>query len=102
MSTIWTFGDIGNKNNLYRGEDSIKKFCESLIEHAIMISNFEKKKIIPLTRKEYLLYIIIKQTVIFAKKSLKINTSMMKIIVKLGTIVNLQLNTVLLHIAYVI
>ena len=57
MSTIWTFGDIGNKNNLYRGEDSIKKFCESLIEHAMMISNFEKKKIIPLPRKKNLLYL---------------------------------------------
>ena len=33
MSTIWAFNDIENKQDVYRGEDCIKKFCESLREH---------------------------------------------------------------------
>ena len=35
-----------------RDEDYMKKYCESLKEHAIKIINFEKKKIISLTNKE--------------------------------------------------
>ena len=42
MSTIWTFEDV------YRGEDYIPKFGESLREHAMKIINFEKKNVIPL------------------------------------------------------
>ena len=30
----------------------MKKFCENLREHVIKIINYEKKKIVPLTRKE--------------------------------------------------
>ena len=30
MSTIWAFGTIENKHNLYRGEDCMKKCCASL------------------------------------------------------------------------
>ena len=30
MSTIWAFNNIENKHNLYRGEECMKKFCESL------------------------------------------------------------------------
>ena len=30
----------------------MRKFCESIREHAMKIINFEKKKIIPLTNKE--------------------------------------------------
>ena len=52
MSTIWTFDSIENKNNVYRGEDCMKKFCESLREHKMKIINFEKKKIIPVANKE--------------------------------------------------
>ena len=50
MSTIWTFDHIGNKHTLYRGKDCVKKFCESLREHAKKIINFEKKKILSLTK----------------------------------------------------
>ena len=35
MSTIWTFDCIKNKHDVCRGEDCMKKFCESLREHAI-------------------------------------------------------------------
>ena len=44
MSTIWAFNNIENKYTLYRGEDCMKKFCESLREHAKSIIDFEKKK----------------------------------------------------------
>ena len=46
MSTIWTFEDV------YRGEDYIPKFGESLREHAMKIINFEKKNVIPLTNNQ--------------------------------------------------
>ena len=49
MSMIWTFNSMENKNNVYRGEDCMKKFCESLREHTVKIINFEKKKILSLT-----------------------------------------------------
>ena len=41
---IWAFDHIENKHILYRGEDCMKKFCESLWEHAKNITDFEKKK----------------------------------------------------------
>ena len=53
MSTIWKFDNIENKNNVYRGEDCMKKFCESLREHTVKIINFEKKKIISLTNEQH-------------------------------------------------
>ena len=52
MSTIWKFDNIENKNNVYRGEDCMKKFCESLREHTVKIINFEKKKILPLINEQ--------------------------------------------------
>ena len=44
MSTISSFKIIENKYAVYRGNDCMKKFCESLREHAMKIINFEKKK----------------------------------------------------------
>ena len=46
MSTIWTFDHIENKHSLYLGKDCMKKFCESLREHAKNIIDFEKKDVI--------------------------------------------------------
>ena len=43
MSTIWAFDHIENKHTLYHGKDYMKKFCESLREHAKNIIDFEKK-----------------------------------------------------------
>ena len=37
---------------MYRGEDCMKNFCTSLKEHATYVTNFEKKKMLPLTRNE--------------------------------------------------
>ena len=51
MSTVWVFGNIGNKHNLCRAEDCMKKFI-SLTEHATNVINFEKKNMLPLTKEE--------------------------------------------------
>ena len=45
MSAVSSFKIIENKNDAYRGKDWMKKFCESLREHALEIINFKKKKI---------------------------------------------------------
>ena len=34
IQKIWAFGHTENKHTLYRGKDCMKKFCESLREHA--------------------------------------------------------------------
>ena len=52
MSTIWAFDHIENKHTSYRRKDCMKKFCESLREHAKNITDFEKKQILPLTNEE--------------------------------------------------
>ena len=52
MSTIWEFHHIENKHTSYRGIDFMKKFRESLREHAKNIIDVEKKKMIPLTKQE--------------------------------------------------
>ena len=52
MSTIWRFDHIENKNTLYRGKDFMKKFCSSLREIAKNITDFEKKKMLPLLKEE--------------------------------------------------
>ena len=71
---------------MYIGEDCMKKFCESLREHAIKIVNFEKKKMIPLTSEECKSYLN-EINCHICKSSSNINTLMIKIIVKLKTIV---------------
>ena len=58
-----------NKLNYYRGEDCMTKFCKDLREHATKIINYEKKDMIPLTKKEEKI-IIIKKFVTYVKKNL--------------------------------
>ena len=52
MSTIWAFDHRENKHTLYRWKDCMKKFCTSLREHAKRIIDFEKKKMLLLTKEE--------------------------------------------------
>ena len=52
MSTIWAFDNIENKHTLYHGEDCMIKFCTSVREHATNVINFDKKKMLPLTKEE--------------------------------------------------
>ena len=54
--TSCSFDESKNKLNYYRGKDCMKKFCKDLKEHATRIINYEKKKIIPLTKEEKLNY----------------------------------------------
>ena len=56
MSTIWGFDHIENKYTLYHRKDCMKKFRESLREHAGNIISFEKKKMLLLTKEELKLH----------------------------------------------
>ena len=56
---------MGNRHDVYRGKDCIKKFCESLREHAMI-------KIITIYQNRT--YIKTQKSAIFAKKHLKIKT----------------------------
>ena len=69
MSTIWGFDHIENKHTLYCGKDCIKKFCTSLREHTKNIIDFEKKKMLPLTKEELKLYKIQKYVIFVEKES---------------------------------
>ena len=49
--THCSFDKSKNKLNYYRGEDCMKKFYKDLREDATKIINYEKKDMIPLTKK---------------------------------------------------
>ena len=42
MSTKSSYRSIGNKHDVYRIKDCMKRFCESLREHVMKIINFKK------------------------------------------------------------
>ena len=52
LFTHCPFDETKNKLDYYRGEDCMKKFCKDLRQHATKIINYEKKDMIPLTKKE--------------------------------------------------
>ena len=52
MSTILSFKSLESEHEVYRGKDCMKKFCESLREHAMEIINFKKKKMKLLTKEQ--------------------------------------------------
>ena len=52
MSIIWAFDSVENKHSLYRGEDCMKNFCSCLRKNATNVLNFEKKIVLPSTKKE--------------------------------------------------
>ena len=54
--TSCSFDESKHKLNYYTGQDCTKKFCKDLKEHATRIINYEKKKIIPLTKEEKINY----------------------------------------------
>ena len=43
ISTRSSFRSIENKHDVFRGKDCMKKFCKFFREHALKITNFEKK-----------------------------------------------------------
>ena len=52
LFTHCSFDETKNKLDYYRVEDCMKKFCKDLRTHATKIINYEKKDMIPLTKKE--------------------------------------------------
>ena len=50
------FDNIELKHTLHRGEDCMKKFCTSLRKSFTNVINFEKNKMLPLTKKELKLH----------------------------------------------
>ena len=52
LFTQCSFDTTKNKLDRDRGENCMKKFCEDLKKHAERIINYEKKEMIPLTKKE--------------------------------------------------
>ena len=54
--TCCSFDESRNKLNYYRDKDCMKRFCKDLKEHGTRIINYEKKKIIPLTKEEEINY----------------------------------------------
>ena len=52
LFTHCSFDKTKNKLVYYRGDDCMKKFCKDLRDHATKIINYEKKDMIPLTKKE--------------------------------------------------
>ena len=52
LFTDCSFDATKNKLDYYRGRNCIKNFCLDLREHATKIINFEKKEMIPLTKKK--------------------------------------------------
>ena len=56
MSAIWAFDRIESKHTIHHGEDCMKNFCSFLREHATNILNFEKRKLLTLTKEELKLH----------------------------------------------
>ena len=54
--TSCSFDKSKNKLNYYRGKDCMKKFCKDLRELATRTINYEKKRMVPLTKKEEVCY----------------------------------------------
>ena len=52
LFTRCSFHKTKNKLDYYRGEYCMKKFCLNLREHGTKIINYERKKMIPLTKNE--------------------------------------------------
>ena len=96
MSVIWIFDNIENKHSLYRGQDCMKKLCSSPTN----VINFEKNKMLPLTKKRSYNYTKMRQNVKFAEKDYREILSKMKIIEKLETIAILHINVEVQHIVY--
>ena len=52
MSVIWKFDRIENKHTLYRRNNCMRNFCESLREYTKNITNFEKNKNVTVQKRK--------------------------------------------------
>ena len=77
MSTKWTFHGKESKHDVYSGEKCMKNCCKCLIEHAMKIIKFEKKKMMPLTNEERNSYLN-QANCHICQESLRINILMKK------------------------
>ena len=84
-----------------RSFEEKEKFCISLTEHAPNVINFERKKMLPLTKKELKLHQDATEVTFVEKDSQKI-LLMLKIIKNLETVIILQVNIEVQHREYVI
>ena len=67
--TQCSFDTTKNKLDYYRGKNCMRNFCLDLREHVTKIINYEKKEMIPLTKKKRK-SIISKNLVIYVKKKI--------------------------------
>ena len=58
MSKLLPFRRLKNRPDVYRGNDWIKKFCESLREHEMEIINPKNKEMKLLTKQQQVIKII--------------------------------------------
>ena len=70
VSIIWTFNYIENKLNWSHGKDCMKKLCY-LREYTNNIIDFEKKKMLLLTKEELKSHVNAKVCYICGKRNLK-------------------------------
>ena len=71
MSTVLVFDNIENKHFLYRGEDCLKKFCESLREHTKNVIDFKIKKNVTVNKRRTKITSRCKVSYICGEKCLK-------------------------------
>ena len=99
MPSLSSFRSIENRHDVYRGKDSIKKFCESLRERAMKIINFKKIKMTLLTKQQQESYQNAKICYI-CKEKLESKYLKKQNIVKLEVIVIIQAKKEVLCMAY--
>ena len=68
--THCSFNKSKSKLNYYRREDCMTKFCKDLREHATKIINYEKKDMIPLTKKKVTFVTYVKKNLIKVIKNI--------------------------------
>ena len=73
MATVSSFKGIENKHAIYRGIDCMKKFCETLREHAIKIINFKQEKIQGINKPNSRNHMKRQKSTTFPNKNLRIN-----------------------------
>ena len=71
MSTICAFDHIEMKHILYSAKGCLKKFCSCLRDHFTNIFNFQRKKILLLTKEKRKLYQDATNSFLFWKRILK-------------------------------
>ena len=90
LFTHCSFDSKKNKLDYYRDKNCMKNFCLDLREHVTKIINYEKKEMIPLTKKEEKKHN--KQEVCYICKKYIVPTITIKSIIKLEIIVTILEN----------